>query len=283
MTQLQGIMPVLATPFDDAGWIDFAGFSAVIESAIANGASALVMFGLASEYYKLDDGERDALTAVLVGTVRDRVPVIVSITDHCTELAVRRAQAAQRAGASALMVLPPFFLAPSPSSVLSHIRSISNSVQLPLVLQLAPRETGLSIDILETAPVSAVKVDAHPSAPILRSLPKDKASFVGYMGIDLPDAVAGGCSGCMPTTSLVAHFVRVWKELNQRDDKGRMLHTKMRPLLEFMMQSVEFLIAAEKHLLVRKGLIGSAFCRRPASYLTGAQLDDLFRLADMAV
>lgn len=262
-TEIAGIIPILATPFNDEGEVDVQGFAAVVESAIHNGAHAVAMFGLASEYYKLTDEERRILTSTLIRTARDRVPVIVSVTHHSTEVAVREAIEAERIGANAIMVLPPFFLNPSLDSTLFHVEAIAKAVHVPVILQYAPAQTGMDRAILSRLPVSIVKVDASPSIPELLALPSDVAKLMGYMGLDLPDAVSAGCSGCMPTASLVRPFVTIWRDLQSNPDKGRREHQELIPLLQYMMQSIEFLIAAEKYLLMRQRIIRSSYCRKP--------------------
>ena len=270
-----GIIPVLATPFNGSGEIDLPDFESLIEFAIAAGAHALAMFGLASEYYKLTDSERVLLQAALIRTVRQRVPVIVSITQHATEIAVRQAMDAEAQGADALMLLPPFFLNPDALAIRNHVAEIVSSVRIPTVLQYAPAQTGLTAEIVAQLPVSAVKVDTVPSADVLSSLSNFESRLVGYMGLDLPEAFAAGCSGCMPTASLTRPFVDLWQSLAQPGAAGAQEHRRMLPLLQFMMQSVEFLIAAEKQLLFCQGVIRNPYCRRPAASVSPLDIQKL--------
>lgn len=270
-----GIIPVLATPFTGGGEVDTSGFAAIVESAIQDGADGLAMFGLASEYYKLTDDERVTLTSILIKTARDRVPVIVSVTHHSTEIAVRQAMEAERAGANAIMVLPPFFLNPSADSIALHIQTVAAAVHIPVILQYAPAQTGIDLDVLGRLPVSIVKVDASPSVPALLALPANVITLVGYMGLDLPDAVAAGCSGCMPTASLVRPYVKVWRLLQADLAAGHREHRRMIQLLHYMMQSIEFLIGAEKQLLLKRGIIRNGYCRQPSVTLHRDQIDEL--------
>ena len=274
--QIAGILPVLSTPFDEHGAVDCESFAAQAEAAIGDGAHGLVMFGLASEYYKLADEERRALTSVLIKTVKGRVPVVLAVNHHCTELAIRQAVEAEQAGADAIMILPPFFLNPPVQAILSHIEEVATAVRIPSALQYAPAQTGIPTDILANLPVTIIKIDAAPSTAALRSLPAGTTSLVGYMGLDLPDAVSLGCSGCMPTASLARSFVKIWKLLKQSPDDGRREHMRLLPLLEFLMQSVEFLIAAEKQLLLKHGIIRSAYGRKPCAVLDHGSIDQLF-------
>ena len=273
--EIAGIIPILATPFNSEGEVDVQGFAAIVESAIEDGAHAVAMFGLASEYYKLTDDERRILTSILIKTTRDRVPVIISITHHSTEVAVRQAIEAEQAGARAIMALPPFFLGPSMDSILFHVEAIAGAVHIPVILQYAPAQTGIDATVLSRLPVSMMKVDASPSIPALLALPSTVTTLVGYMGLDLPDAVLVGCSGCMPTASLVRTFVKVWRNLQSNPDEGRREHQRLIPLLQYMMQSIEFLIASEKYLLLKRSIIQSSYCRKPCTLLNRDQANQL--------
>ncbi len=278
--KIAGIVPVLATPFQSNGEIDTGGFAAIVESATANGAHALAMFGLASEYYKLTDEERRILTSVLIKTTRERVPVIISVTHHSTEVAVQQAVEAEQAGAQAIMIMPPFFLNPSVDSILFHIEAVAGAVHIPAILQYAPAQTGIQADVLARLPVSMIKVDASPSIPALLALPAGVTTLVGYMGLDLPDAVSAGCSGCMPTASLLGPFVKVWQLLQSDPEEGRREHQRIIPLLQFMMQSIEFLIAAEKQLLLKQRIIRDGYCRKPCTMLNRDQANQLYKYVE---
>jgi len=277
--EIRGVIPVLATPFDEDGEIDLASFERQIDCTIEARPDALAMFGLASEYYKLSDDERDDLLRRLLRVANRRVPVIVSVTQHSTELAVKQALRAEESGASAVILLPPFFLRPPVESILAHVEAVAAAVRFPVILQYAPAETSLDAEILARLPVSAVKIDAVPYAPAAASVPMEKSRLAGYMGLELPDAVVAGCDGCMPTASLTANFKRLWQLLKNEPEAGRAYHARMLPLLQFMMQSIEFLIACEKQLLLWRKAIRVPHTRRPRVCLDTLQVATLERYA----
>jgi dihydrodipicolinate synthase/N-acetylneuraminate lyase len=277
-----GIIPILATAFDSAGRIDERSFVRQVEMCVSDGVSAVAMFGLASEYYKLSDCERDRLARVTVDAAGGRVPVILSITPHARELAVAEARRFAAAGADALMVIPPSFLAPPEEAILSHVGAVANAVSLPVIVQYAPAHTGRTIEpsafarLAEIYPnVAAVKIDMAPSAPFVAALRQASgerlALYVGYMGLDLPDAFDAGAAGCMPTASLARMYVEFWRLLGTDRRRGGLSHTTAFPAIQFLMQSVEFLIACEKRLLVRRGIFDTAYSRAP--FATLADLD----------
>src|SRR5438874_2217307 len=111
---IQGIVPIIAAPFTAAGALDEDSFQTLVRHLLTTGAHGVTLFGLATEFYKLTDAERARMQALLLAeTGRSRtVSGVISITDHSWEVAVGRARTAEGQGADALMVLPPYFLAP---------------------------------------------------------------------------------------------------------------------------------------------------------------------------
>src|SRR5438552_10790001 len=90
---IRGVCPVLAVPFTAHGDIDLTGFEAMTRHVLGTGVTALMLFGFASEFYKLQDDERAQLRRTLLRETsgRPEIAAIVSITDHATEVAVRNA------------------------------------------------------------------------------------------------------------------------------------------------------------------------------------------------
>lgn len=280
---LRGVIPILPTPFTMRGEIDEAGFQRVIDAAISAGVDGVAMFGLASEYYKLADTEREHLTTLLIEFVAKRCPAIVSIVSHATELAVEEAKRAARQGADALMLMPPFFLATPVPDILDHIRRVMESVEIPVIVQYAPLQTGRVIDASAFATLarqfsnfSHVKVDLVPSGPTIAALTANGVkSLVGYMGLHFPEDMSRGAEGVMPTVSIVPGMQRIRQLLETDAEDARRIHGEILPFLNFTMQSVEFLIACEKQLLVEAGLLESAFSRAPAYRLDATQRAEL--------
>lgn len=280
---LGGVIPILPTPFTAQGAIDEEGFARVADAAIAAGVDGVAMFGLASEYYKLADAERDLLAQLLVKRVARRCPVILSVTPHSTHLAVAEARRAAEYGADALMLMPPFFLGTPLNDIVAHIYAVASAVSLPIVIQYAPLQTGRVIDaptfasICRDLPnIKCVKVDLVPSGPTVSALTANRvSSLVGYMGLHLPEDFTRGVGGVMPTVSIAPAMVKIWQLLDSQHEQAKELHAHILPFLNFVMQSVEFLIACEKELLVEAGILGCAVGREPATKLDAAQRAEL--------
>jgi len=280
MNSIGGVIPVLATPFDEGGDVDPEGLEKQAARAIQDGADGLAMFGLASEYYKLTDDERRALIRRLLRAAGEQLPVIISVTHHATEIAARQAREAQDCGPAAIMILPPFFLDPPREAIVEHVACVAGAVDIPTILQYTPAQTGIAEEVLARVPVSIVKIDSVPFPPAAATVPARCVRLAGYMGLDLPDAVAAGCQGVMPTASLVPLFRRLWDLLRDDPEQGCAFHQRLTPLLRFMMRSIEFLVACEKHLLLRRNIIGGNYSRRPRTILDRSEIDLLDQYFD---
>ena len=76
--KIEGIVPVMITPFTEAGEIDYAGLERLIEWYIAKGSDALFAVCQSSEMAFLSLAEREALAKFVVRQTAGRVPVVVS-------------------------------------------------------------------------------------------------------------------------------------------------------------------------------------------------------------
>lgn len=280
-TLLRGVSPVLEVPFREDESVDYDGFSRVVEHVLGTGVTSVMFPGFASEFHKLADDERLHLRARLLDQTNGRADVaaIVAVQDHATAVAVRRATEAVDAGADAINLLPPHQLGPSQSAVRAHIRTVLAAVApLPVVLQYAPAQTGTSLDADAIAAIAAdhcnlvaVKVESTPPGRLIAALAAGTPSLpalVGYAGLQLPDAMMRGAIGVQPGCSFTELYVKFW-QLWESDDQASALalHARMLPFLSYWMQSVELIVAAEKLISKRRGLILTATCRAPAHSL----------------
>ncbi|WP_313474828.1 dihydrodipicolinate synthase family protein [Agrobacterium pusense] len=76
--RLEGIIPVMITPFGADGQIDFAAVERLVEWYIANGSDALFAVCQSSEMQFLSLEERVALATCVVKAAAGRIPVIAS-------------------------------------------------------------------------------------------------------------------------------------------------------------------------------------------------------------
>ena len=104
----QGVFPVVPTIFDSSGDLDLPGQLRCVDFMIDAGSNGLCILANFSEQFSLSDAERETLTTAILDHVAGRVPVIVTTTHYGTRVCAERSRRAQQAGASMVMVMPPY-------------------------------------------------------------------------------------------------------------------------------------------------------------------------------
>lgn len=274
---LRGVSPVLSVPFRSDGEVDLPGFLRVVDHVLHTGVSSCLLFGLVGEFAKLTDAESSELLGALLSRSSSRgdFAAIASITEHAAETAVRRAEQYADMGVDAINILPPSFLGPSQEHILNHVAAVCESVDLPVILQYAPKQTGISIParsivaLNERCPnLALVKVESQPAGrlvgELLRLSEGRLRAFVGYAGLYWPDAHARGAVGVQPGCSFTEIYVAAQRMIDDGDERSFAdLHRRALPWLSYWMQSVELIVAVEKLILQQRGLVQSAYCRAP--------------------
>jgi 2-keto-3-deoxy-L-arabinonate dehydratase len=274
MLRLNGITPVMATPFCDDESIDEASLGKEIDFSIDHGAAAICGPGFGAEFYKLSDPERYRFAEVLVEKARKRVPVIISTGSGSVHNTIEFSKFAQQIGADCLMVVPPQRVALPAAEVIAFFSQLCESVEIPIMLQdadftgaglpasifldLANRHSNFLFAKLE------VTLPGQKCAEIVRGTQGRLQVIYGLGGIAMLDGLTHGASAMMPGTAAIDVYVRIY-ELYQKGQKAeaKALFYRLLPYLTFALQHIEMGIWIEKRLLVRRGVIPNARMRRP--------------------
>lgn len=133
----KGVIPACVLPFDADLAIDEAAFrSHLRDVAAVDGISAITINAHATEVASCTSAEQDAVLAMALDEIGDRVPLIAGIYAEGSMEAARLARSAQAGGASALLVFPPgpFTMGQNLEMALTHLRHIAAASDLPLIL-----------------------------------------------------------------------------------------------------------------------------------------------------
>ncbi|HEM6921985.1 TPA: dihydrodipicolinate synthase family protein [Providencia rettgeri] len=282
-----GVNPIIAAPFDKYGEIDEQGFSNIISYLNSIGVNGATLFGVASEFAKFNDYERDLLADIYLNQSEVNFYKALSVTDHSTKNAIKRAKKYEQLGAGALMLLPPFFLNPSQAAVEKHIQEVLESVSIPVMLQYAPNETGFLITPSKMAqwseiyPNAVFKIECNPPTEYTQeflSYVPDAVVLNGYAGLYMLDMLDIGGKGVMPGCSFSEIYVemyRLW--VNKEKDKAQKLHGRLLKYINQWMTHCEYIIQVEKTILNKRGILKSDYCRRPNYSLNN---DDMKTIAE---
>ncbi|MGN6101681.1 MAG: dihydrodipicolinate synthase family protein [Devosia sp.] len=288
---IRGVVPILVTPFDQEGRIDEASLQSLIEFNIGAGVHGLGV-ALGSEVFKFNEAERDAVIRCVVKTVNGRVPVVINSGAAGTDLAVFYSRRAEELGADALMVIPPSFMPVGAEEIVDYYRRISKAVTIPIFLQdvpQAPIPPGLALRIAQEAEqVRYIKVETLPVTSKVADMSRvagDRLTiFGGAGGSYFIEEMRRGSVGTMPFCSQPAAFVEVWNRFQAGDERGarKAFDESIMAVNRLGQQGGDLFYHLHKQLLVRQGVIRSAYVRSPTIEIdpvTQREIDTL--LADL--
>ena len=285
--ELRGCYPILATPFRPDGEIDEESVVSLVNHLRTAGLPGFTMFGLASEFYKLSDSDRETLIRAAFGARGPDQTVIVSVTAHSLEVAGKQAVRAEEAGADALMLLPPFFLGPSEADIRRHVLGVAAATSLPIMVQYAPAQTGVKMTAdsfarlnREAPNVRYVKVEGAPPGPLISGIISGGKieCLVGYGGLQLVDGLRRGAVGVQPASGVADYYPHILRAFDEGDlEEAYALHADLLPLVNLLMQAIEPLNKLDKIVLHRRGILAHDFCRAPSFEPDGLMLAELDR------
>lgn len=175
----RGVFPVVPTTFTESGALDLPSQLRCVDFMIDAGSTGLCILANFSEQFVLSDDEREVLTQAILKHVNGRVPVIVTTTHFGTEVCAQRSRRAQDAGASMVMLMPPYHGATirvSEEKIYEFYAHLSDAITIPIMIQDAPVSgTPLSAAFLarmarEIEKVCYFKIETAGAATKLREL-----------------------------------------------------------------------------------------------------------------
>src|SRR5713101_9682207 len=155
--QIRGIIPPVATPMQANEDLDLPRFKWFLDHLIAEGVHGVFVLGTNSEFYALDEREKQEVIATAVAHVRKRVPVYAGTGAETTREAIRLTRMAEREGADGVSVITPYFIQPNQSEIYDHYRRIAESTRLPVILYSNPGPCGgVKIDVDTVAKLALI-------------------------------------------------------------------------------------------------------------------------------
>ncbi len=153
-----GSIPALVTPFRD-GKVDEDAFRSFVDWQIEQGSSALVPCGTTGESATMTIEEHNRVVQICVEQARGRVPVIAGAGSNDTRIALEHMFAAQAAGATAALVVAPYYNKPSQEGLYQHYAYLASRCDLPIILYNIPGRSIVDIGV----PVMYRLVEEYPS------------------------------------------------------------------------------------------------------------------------
>jgi 4-hydroxy-tetrahydrodipicolinate synthase len=247
MYKPEGILPALVTPFtDDGKAVDEQRLRTLVDHCIELGVHGVVPCGTTGEFVNLSDEEKKRVIKIVVDEVNGRVPVIAGTGASGTDEAVEMTEYAKDVGATAALVVTPFYLKPADRGIYEHYYTIANKVDLPIILYNIPQCTGLPLpwqmveDLAQIPNIVGVKDSSGQLSFILAVLEKVRDKISVLCGHDevVVAALAAGCSGAILASANV--IPDIWIQMYNYVKKGELQQARE---LQYKVQKIARIIA----------------------------------------
>ena len=208
---LQGMLPVLPTPFTESGAVDPDAMAGIVDFAVASGVDGLVFPGFASEVDELSAAERTALLKVVVNRIAGRVPIVAGASAPTAIEAISHCREALANGIRHVMIQAPKSVGTTTEAVSAFYGEIAAAVAgIEIVLQNAPAPRGSDLKpeailqiVRDNPAITYVKEETLPSGLAISAIATGKpAHLKGVIGGGgaryLIDEYNRGACGAMP-------------------------------------------------------------------------------------
>lgn len=133
-----GVIPAITTAFKPDYGVDHAFIASHAQWLVKHGCTGIVALGSLGESATLRFDEKVGILKTLVGALGSRAHVVAGIASLSTMEAVDLAKAAELAGCSGLMVLPPYVYSSDWREMKSHLQPVIRATKLSCMLYNNP-------------------------------------------------------------------------------------------------------------------------------------------------
>ena len=201
MPRFGRVLTAMVTPFHADGSLNLDGAVKLARWLQENGNDGLVLAGTTGESSTLTDDEKLSLFSAVANAVT--IPVIAGTGSNDTAHSVQLTKEASKLGVAGILAVCPYYNRPSQAGIEAHIRAMSATTTLPVVVYDIPVRTGRKISTSTLAALAngvknvvGVKDAAgNPgeSARLMSMVPTTFELISGDDGLTLP-LMAVGCT-----------------------------------------------------------------------------------------
>ena len=281
---LRGFYGIALTPFDEGGDLLWDDLEREFDWIARSGAHGLVWPVNNSEQRVLAFPERVRGLGLAVQAVGGRIPVVGGVADTSKAGAVALAEAAGKAGADAIIALPPWAAKlHSEALIEDYFRALADASGVPVFVQnlLPPVGSGLPsaliVELSKRIPlVQYVKEERDPHGPCVSEVismagPELKGVFTGGHLLGLVNGYLRGAAGNIASCELSDVYAQIWDRMEAGQEAEARMLQDLEAVFCRCIRTIPS-VGARKRVLVRRGVFSSDALRntgRPA-------LDDVF-------
>lgn len=279
----KGVIAYPVTPFDQNENIDLPLFKKQVERLVTSGSHAIAPLGSTGVMPYLNDTEKEAITEATMQQVAGRVPTLVGVSNLTTERTIYHAQFAEKAGATAVMIIPMSYWKLSDQEIIKHYNSVASKISIPIMVYNNPATSGVDMSpnllkrLLEIPNVTMVKEssgDIQRMHYLRRELGEDVAFYNGSNPLALAAFSAGANGWCTAAPNLIPELnIALYNAIQENDLQ------KARELFYQQMDLLKFIVAKGLPRSIKAGLdllgIGGGHFKSPLNALNENEVEEL--------
>ena len=242
---LKGVIAYPITPFDNNEQINIPLFKKQVERLVTAGIHGIAPLGSTGVMPYLNDSEKEAITEATMQQVAGRIPTLVGVSNLTTERTVYHAKFAEKAGASAIMIIPMSYWKLTDDEIVKHYDEVASKISIPIMAYNNPATGGVDMSpallkrLLEIPNVTMIKEstgDIQRMYYLRKELGEDVAFFNGSNPLALAALSAGARGWCTAAPNLIPELnLALYDAIQQNElDKARTIFYKQVDLLKFM-------------------------------------------------
>jgi 4-hydroxy-tetrahydrodipicolinate synthase len=274
-----GVFPAVTTKFTTDDRLDIAEMERCFALQRDAGVDGLIVCGSLGEASTLDPEEKLEVLKTALRVANGKMPVLMTVVDGATRRAQAQAEAAAKAGAHGLMVLPGVPYKSEAHETMAHFRAVAKAGGLPVMIYNNPVAYGVNLspemiaELAQEPLFAAVKESSDDIRRVseLFNLVDDK--FRVFTGVDnlALESLAMGAHGWV--AGLVVAFPKETVAIYKLALAGRMaealkIYRWFRPLLDL---DVSARLVQNIKLVEAVAINSNDRCRAPRIALGGAE------------
>ena len=168
----RGYWPAAPTPFTRDGALDEGAWREILRMYLRQGMHGVLVNGTTGEWFSQTEAERKRLAEIATEELGGKITVVIGCTNYTADLVCSLARHARSVGADGVLATPPPYAHPNPDELVHFYRTISDRVDIPLMIYNWPR--GVAVD-LDTETV--VRLAEIPNVVGIKNSTPNKARF----------------------------------------------------------------------------------------------------------
>ena len=289
----KGVIAIATTPFDENNYIDYDSVESLANYYLESGVSGVTILGVMGEAHKLNIEEQKTLIKKYNDKLKDKVPVIVGVSNPGIDNLELLSKFSMDAGASGVMISGNNGLKNDDQIKTYFNQVLERTRDIPVCLQDYPPTTNVYFS--ETVINNLIK--DHPSIQMFKhedcpghnklsrlikyrkeKLNRNYSIFVGNGGLYVPQELRRGADGIMTGFAFIEMLVNVFDLFNNNSkENSEDLFDLYLPLIRHE-QQFGIGLALRKFILQKRGVIKFSKVRAPGPALTYEDIQEMNNL-----